>query len=48
MGKEPEFTPVGWEAIDVDESVYFIVFNYKVSEIKQLWVFHVVMNDGTV
>jgi len=34
--KEPEFTPVGWEAIDVDESVYFVTFNYRVNEIKQL------------
>ncbi len=46
--KEPEFTPVGWEAIDVDESVYFVVFNYKVNEIKQLWAFHVALKDGTV
>ena len=46
--KEPEFTPVGWEAIDVDESVYFVTFNYRVNEIKQLWAFHVVLKDGTV
>lgn len=46
--REPEFTPVGWEAIDVDESAYFVVFNYKVNEIKQLWAFHVVLKDGTV
>ena len=46
--KEPEFTPVGWEAIDVDESVYFVTFNYKVSETKQLWAFHVALKDGTV
>ncbi len=46
--KEPEFTPVGWEAIDVDESIYFVVFNYKVNSINQLWAFHVVLEDGTV
>ena len=46
--KEPEFTPVGWEAIDVDESVYFVTFNYRVNEIKQLWAFHVALKDGTV
>lgn len=46
--KEPEFTPVGWEAIDVDDSVYFVVFNYKVNEIRQLWAFHVALKDGTV
>jgi len=46
--KEPEFTPVGWEAIDVDESVYFVVFNYRVNEIRQLWAFHVTPKDGTV
>jgi hypothetical protein len=46
--KEPEFTPVGWEAIDVDESIYFVVFNYRVNEIKQLWAFHVVLEDGIV
>jgi hypothetical protein len=46
--KEPEFTPVGWEAIDVDESIYFVVFNYKVNSINQLWAFHVVLKDGTV
>ncbi len=46
--KEPEFAPVGWKAIDVDESIYFVVFNYRVNEIKQLWAFHVVPNDGTV
>ena len=46
--KEPEFTPVGWEAIDVDESIYFVVFNYRVNEINQLWAFHVVPNDGIV
>ena len=46
--KEPEFTPVGWEAIDVDESVYFVAFNYRVNEIKQLWAFHVALKDGTV
>jgi len=31
--KEPEFTSVGWEAIDVDESIYFVVFNYRVNYI---------------
>jgi hypothetical protein len=46
--KEPEFTPVGWEAIDVDESTYFVVFNYRVNEINQLWAFHVVLKDGIV
>jgi len=46
--KEPEFTPVGWEAIDVDESVYFVTFNYRVNEIKQLWAFHVALKYGTV
>ena len=46
--KEPEFTPVGWEAIDVDESVYFVVFNYRVSDINELWAFHVVPKDGIV
>ncbi len=46
--KEPEFTPVGWEAIDVDESVYFVVFNYRVNEINQIWAFHVALKDGTV
>ncbi len=46
--KEPEFTPVGWEAIDVDESIYFVVFNYRVNEINQLWAFHVVLKDGIV
>ena len=39
---------MGWEAIDVDESVYFVVFNYRVNEINQLWAFHVVLKDGTV
>ncbi len=46
--KEPEFTPVGWEAIDVDELIYFVVFNYKVNEVNQLWAFHVVLKDGIV
>jgi len=46
--KESEFIPVGWEAIDVDESVYFVVFNYRVNEIRQLWAFHVSPKDGTV
>ena len=46
--KEPEFTPVCWEAIDVDESVYFVVFNYRVNEIRQLWAFHVTTKDSTV
>ncbi|MBT6048018.1 MAG: hypothetical protein HOI47_14760 [Candidatus Scalindua sp.] len=46
--KEPEFTPVGWEAIDVDKSVYFVTFHYRVNEIKQLWAFHVALKDGTV
>jgi hypothetical protein len=46
--KEPEFTPVGWEAIDVDKSTYFVVFNYRVNDIDQLWAFHVVLNDGIV
>ena len=46
--KEPEFTPVGWEAIDVDEAVYFVAFNYRVNEIRQLWAFHVTPKDGTV
>ena len=46
--KEPEFTSVGWEAIDVDESIYFVVFNYRVNYIDQLWAFHVAPEDGTV
>ncbi len=46
--QEPEFTPVGWEAIDVDESIYFVVFNYRVNDINQLWAFHVVLKDGIV
>ncbi len=46
--KEPEFTPVGWEAIDVDESIYFVAFNYRVNSINQLWAFHVVPKDGIV
>jgi len=46
--KEPEFTPLGWEAIDVDESKYFVVFNYSVNSINQLWAFHVVPKDGIV
>jgi len=46
--KEPEFASVSWEAIDVDESIYFVVFNYKVNSINQLWAFHVVLEDGTV
>jgi len=45
---KPEFTPVGWEAIDVDESIYFVVYNYKVNNVKQLWAFHVVLEDGIV
>jgi hypothetical protein len=44
--KEPQFTPVGWEAIDVDKSTYFVVFNYRVNETKQLWAFHVVLKDS--
>ena len=46
--KEPEFTPVGWEAIDVDESIYFVVYNYRVNNINQLWAFHVILEDKTV
>ena len=46
--KEPEFTPVGWEAIDVDVSKYFVVFNYRVNDINQLWAFHVVPEEGIV
>ena len=46
--KEPEFTPVGWEAIDVDVSKYFVVFNYRVNDINQLWAFHVVLEEGIV
>ncbi len=46
--KEPEFTSVGWEAIDVDESTYFVVFNYSVNDINQIWAFHVVLKDGIV
>ncbi len=46
--KEPEFTPVGWEAIDVDESTYFVVYNYRVNNINQLWAFHVVLEGNTV
>ena len=46
--KEPEFTSLGWEAIDVDESIYFVVFNYRVNNINQLWAFHVIPEDKTV
>ncbi len=46
--KEPEFTSVGWEAIDVDESIYFVVYNYRVNNINQLWAFHVVPDKKTV
>ncbi len=46
--KEPEFTPVGWEAIDVDETIYFVVFNYRVNNLNQLWAFHVAPEDGIV
>ena len=46
--KEPEFTPVGWEAIDVDESIYFVVYHYRVNSIDQLWAFHVILEDKTV
>ncbi len=46
--KEPEFTPVGWEAIDVDESIYFVVFNYRINGINHLWAFHVVPENGIV
>ncbi len=46
--KEPEFTPVGWEAIDVDESIYFVVYNYRVNNINQLWAFHVIPEDKNV
>ncbi len=46
--KEPEFTPVGWETIDVDEAVYFVAFNYRVNGIRQLWAFHVALKDSTV
>jgi len=46
--KELEFTPVGWETIDVDESVYFVTFHYRVNDIKQLWAFHVALKDGAV
>ncbi len=46
--KEPEFTQVGWEAIDVDDSIYFVVYNYRVNNINQLWAFHVILEDKTV
>lgn len=46
--KEPEFTSVGWEATDVDESTYFVVFKYEVNNIKQLWAFHVVTDENIV
>ncbi len=46
--KEPEFTPVGWEAIDVDESIFFVVYHYRVNNINQLWAFHVISEDRTV
>ncbi len=46
--KEPEFTPVGWEAIDVDEAIYFVVYNYRVNNINQLWAFHVIPEEKTV
>jgi hypothetical protein len=36
------------EAIAVDELIYFVVFNYRVNEINQLWAFHVVLKDGIV
>ncbi len=45
--KEPEFTHVGWEAIDIDESIYFVVYNYRVNNINQLWAFHVISEDKT-
>jgi hypothetical protein len=32
----------------VDESINFVVFNYRVNEIKQLWAFHVALKDGAV
>jgi hypothetical protein len=32
----------------VDESIYFVVFNYRVNYIDQLWAFHVVPKNGTV
>lgn len=35
--KESGFTSVGWKAIDVDESIYFVVFNYKVNSTNQLY-----------
>lgn len=46
--KEPEFTPVSWEAIEVDKLIYFVVFNYRVNNFNQLWAFHVVPEDGIV
>ncbi len=46
--KEPEFTSLGWEAIDVDDSIYFVVYNYRVNNINQLWAFHVILEDKTV
>ncbi len=45
---EPEFTHVGWEAVEVDESIYFVVYNYRVNNINQLWAFHVIPEDKTV
>lgn len=46
--KEPQFTPLGWEAIDVDESIYFVSFNYRVNNINQVWAFHVIPEGGIV
>ena len=46
--KEPEFTPVSWEAIEVDKSIYFVIFNYRVNNFNQLWAFHIVPEDGIV
>lgn len=32
----------------MDESIYFVVFNYRVNDINQLWAFHVAPEDGIV
>ncbi len=45
--KDPKFTSIGWEAIDVDESEFCVVFNYKVDGIDQLLAFHVELEGGT-
>ena len=42
----PGFSPVDWQAIDVSNGEYFVVFKYTQYNINQLLAFHVVLYNS--